>query len=257
MQKEFSLLMAITAIFLLSFDLFAKDTHEDLVFSDKISPLELQMIEKQSSYSLEPIVKEGNIYLFYGSSLPSRYVAVAFDFDSYNKKYVMYRMKDKDIFYLKIVVPLGIQQVRYRYIIDGLWTYDTNNESYDENFLGDKFSVLTLHNWNRESKLSNPTYQDEGKIILYYRAQSGQSVSVAGNFNNWDPFINNLEEDKDHKGLYSIELKLPAGEIFYYFVVGGSRFLDPINPVRLNLSFLRPLSGEGGYNVSSFTIPSS
>jgi hypothetical protein len=221
-----------------------------IVIQDNISPLELQMVFKGFS-SRKPIVMGGDLYLFYHSHLPVRYVSVAFDFDGYTKQYLMYR-GEGDIFYVKVTPPLGYKKVKYRYVVDGLWTHDENNSDFQENFLGNKFSLLSLPDWNTTFALQNPVITDQGRVILYYLGSSGQTVSVAGNFNNWNPFINQLKEESDRPGVYSIELDIPPGDVYYYFVVAGNRYLDTLNPARSKASFLRPLEGSEGYNVSFF-----
>lgn len=50
-------------------------------------------------------------------------------------------------------------------------------------------------------------------------------VTVAGSFNNWDPFSRPVL--KDQKGIWHIEIYLGAGQYEYKFVVDEERTIDP------------------------------
>ena len=66
---------------------------------------------------------------------------------------------------------------------------------------------------------------------LYFDDTAGMEVSVAGSFNNWNPFLQPLDEDTDRPGSYRLLIPLPAGRHEYYFVVNGRKVLDPHNTI--------------------------
>ena len=70
------------------------------------------------------------------------------------------------------------------------------------------------------------------KIVFYYHDHDAQRVSLAGNFNNWQP--DQITFKSDHAGLWSAEIPLlPNGFYLYKFVIDGSRWIaDPENPYR-------------------------
>lgn len=74
-----------------------------------------------------------------------------------------------------------------------------------------------------------PQALNQGVRFSFY-APSAASVSVAGNFNRWDPRINELAgPDKD--GVWNIVLPLPPDRYEYRFVVNGKDWvLDPFSP---------------------------
>jgi len=56
------------------------------------------------------------------------------------------------------------------------------------------------------------------------------SVSVAGEFNNWN-FLNHPMNDYNHDGIWSAWIKIDPGEYEYKFVVNGNHWIaDPTNP---------------------------
>lgn len=237
---------------LLSNFLVAQESQSALgvLVQEKLTPIDLLLVNKNAKKGT-PFLHEGSLYLFFKAKEDTRYVAVAFNYDSYSQKYLMYR-HDRNTFFAKVTPPLGKRQVEYRYIVDGVWTSDENNPNYKENFLGDRFSFLNLSDWDTSLALVNPSYTSQGKTILYFLGEPDQKVNIAGNFNNWNPFLHRLEEEKERPGVYSVELDLPSGEIVYYFLANGKRHLDSLNPNKMQASFLRELEGEAGYNVSSF-----
>jgi 1,4-alpha-glucan branching enzyme len=70
-----------------------------------------------------------------------------------------------------------------------------------------------------------------GTLTFNYQAPSGETVTVAGSFNGWDPFMYELRETKP--GVYSLTLPLPPGPYHYVFFHRGQRILDPYNHNRV------------------------
>lgn len=232
--------------------LFAQESRSPLgpLIQEELTPLDLFLVSKNIEEGV-PFVHEGSIYLFFKAKEDTRYVAVSFDYDNYYQKYLMYRY-GRNAFFTKVTPPLGKKRVEYRYIVDGIWTSDQTNPNYKENFLGDRFSFLQLSDWDSSLALVNPSYDKEGRVVLYFLGEPNQNVYIAGNFNNWNPFLHPLVEEIERPGVYSVALDLPAGEVVYYFLANGKRYLDSLNSNKSNASFLRELEGEAGYNVSTF-----
>ena len=62
-------------------------------------------------------------------------------------------------------------------------------------------------------------------VILKYDAPKAQSVTIAGDFNDWDTERTKLK--KNMGGLWEITLKLTHGRHRYVYVVDGECVLDP------------------------------
>lgn len=67
------------------------------------------------------------------------------------------------------------------------------------------------------------------RVVLSIDVGPGKNVSVAGNFNDWDPTAKQLI-DKDNTGVYSCTLLLKPGTYEYKFVIDGVWCVDTGNP---------------------------
>ena len=78
------------------------------------------------------------------------------------------------------------------------------------------------------------------RVKFIYDGCVGQTVAVAGSFNNWDASAHILK-DKTKKGSYELSVLLPREEIMYKLVVDGEWILDSLNSNRVS-------DGLGGEN---------
>jgi hypothetical protein len=146
---------------------------------------------------------------------------------SAGKKQIVDPNKDSGIMFHVQIVPEGIKNLDYRMIIDGLWTPDPLNP------LG-----VTGGSGLTQSRVSIPARPPQvpareipGSLTLSYNAPAGETVTVAGSFNNWDPFMYEMKEAGP--GFYSLTLPLPPGTYQYVFFHRGERILDPYNPAKV------------------------
>ena len=125
--------------------------------------------------------------------------------------------------------PENLRELEYRLIINGLWTIDPlNPQSRRDPVSGLAMSVLSLpHVAPRPNPLSG---LPEG-LNFSFRGPPGETVTVAGDFNGWDPFMYELRENP--AGVYSLIIPLPPGTYQYIFFHRGQRYLDPHNPRRV------------------------
>jgi hypothetical protein len=116
-------------------------------------------------------------------------------------------------------------ELAYRLIVDGLWVADPLNPRKRYDFdAGAELSVTQAPVISRSDLVNGKT---EGILALSYRAQSGETICVAGDFNGWDPFMYKLKEISP--GNYSLRLPLPPGKWRYTLFHRGRRVLDPSN----------------------------
>ena len=66
---------------------------------------------------------------------------------------------------------------------------------------------------------------DSKQVTLVYDIVNAQSVSVAGDFSDWQTDRYPLK--KDEKGLWTITIRLAPGRYEYRFVVDGEWLNDP------------------------------
>jgi hypothetical protein len=134
--------------------------------------------------------------------------------------------RDSGILFYAYPAPQDMRELEYRLIIDGLWTVDPLNplRRIDERSGIYRSVVVLPETAPSPASLDNPP----GTLNLSYQAPSGETVTVAGDFNGWDPFMYELRETAP--GLYSLVLPLPPGTYRYLLYYRGQTFPDPNNP---------------------------
>jgi hypothetical protein len=132
------------------------------------------------------------------------------------------------IFYIH-EIPEGASRIDYRLVIDGLWTTDpANPNSRWDSVAGLSYSTLAIPKIRENpSPLNGPP----DSLSFVFKGPPGETVSVAGSFNGWDPFMYELKEGP--AGNYSINIPLPPGKYQYVFFHRGERWLDPYNSNRV------------------------
>jgi len=126
-------------------------------------------------------------------------------------------------------IPRGLDRLEYRLVINGLWTVDpTNPNTRRDGISGSTLSVLPLPPSQPYGPVS---VMQGGGLNLVFQGPPGESVTVAGSFNNWDPFMYELREGP--AGVYTIRIPLPAGRYQYVFFHRGERVVDQFNHSRV------------------------
>jgi hypothetical protein len=136
--------------------------------------------------------------------------------------------KDSGLLFFVYQAPEGLREVEYRLVIDGLWTTDpANPQSRRNSATGITNSLVVLPRPSEDPVLhENP----KGVLRFSFKGPPGETVTVAGSFNGWDPFMYELREYPE--GIYTLSLSLPPGTYQYLFFHRGERYQDPYNPRR-------------------------
>ena len=121
-------------------------------------------------------------------------------------------------------IPDDLKNMDYRMIIDGLWTTDPNNPLIITGPSGITESRFPLP---EKSVNSLPRTMQSGTYRFTYNAPPGETVTVGGSFNNWDPFMYVLEETSP--GFYALTLPFPPGRFEYVFFHRGEQIPDYAN----------------------------
>ena len=142
---------------------------------------------------------------------------------------------DSGIMFHLAIIPEGIKNMDYRLVIDGLWTADPLNPLTVTGPSGVVQSRVSLPERPQAVLASAP-----GTFRFNFRAPPGEIVTVAGTFNNWDPFMYELRETSP--GFYTLTLPLPPGNFQYVFFHRGEQHYDPANMRRLYTRYGRVIS---------------
>ncbi|MDR2802735.1 MAG: isoamylase [Treponema sp.] len=137
--------------------------------------------------------------------------------------------RDSGILFFVYTVPSTVKNLEYRLVFDGLWSTDPCNPDRKFNFnAGVEYSVAPV-----PPRPLLPLDEDEpfdGIVFSYRGENSGERITVAGDFNGWDPFMYELKETQ--KGFYTLAIPLPPGTWRYVYYRNGERFIDYSNSAR-------------------------
>lgn len=178
-------------------------------------------------HATAPRVMGNSILLSYSAPLITQSVALALEHEDYRILHG-YQKNKHGIFVLSLPLPESEQKIRYRLIIDGLWTTDPNTgaERDSRRFL---VSYFVLENSSGAPEPGVKLLAD-GRTRFTHRGASGSTVSLVGDFNRWDPFLTPMPESPVYPGVYSVSLTLPDGARYYRYVLNGKEIIDPQNP---------------------------
>ncbi|MDR2158542.1 MAG: glycogen-binding domain-containing protein [Treponema sp.] len=133
--------------------------------------------------------------------------------------------RDSGILFHVQQVPENMQELEYRLIIDGLWTADPANPRRRIDAVSALAnSVVSLP---VVKKNPGPLSGPPGALSFAFKGPPGETVTVGGSFNGWDPYMYELKENPP--GYYTLTLPLPPGRYQYVFFHRGERRLDPYN----------------------------
>jgi hypothetical protein len=175
--------------------------------------------------SAAPLVREHWVVFSYRPSSSARYVAARFEHESYSVLHP-FKLNEQKVFVLVYRPPEGLDELTYRISVDGLWMRDPANPEYSKDSFGTEYSHVGLEEL-RPWPARGPVISSDGRVTFTYRGAPGGIVTVAGSFNQWDPFVHVLDEIDD--GVYSLTLRLPRGSHYYYLLENGRKRLDPSN----------------------------
>ena len=189
------------------------------------NPLSLDIAVKTLTAAQPPRMVGDELILSYKPAHPVRFVGVRFGHESWKILHT-YARNEHEVFVLDYPVPEGVREIRYRIVVDGLWMADPANPRVDADQTGEEFSVFTLER-EPERPILNPRQERGGALTFTFRGAPGRHVSLLGDFNNWDPFMDYMAEKSP--GLYTVTLRIPPGPHWYVFFTEGRRVLDMFN----------------------------
>jgi hypothetical protein len=230
-HKRAICLVSALLLFLTAGSLFALDAH--------LMEVRLRGIERAAP----PQYLDRQVLLTYQTDKPVRLVGARFAHEDYRVFHIYFR-NEHDVFLLLLDVPKEVEELRYRLVVDGLWINDPYNPHSEADDFGRVFSLFDLRDRPAPTVVS-PEIHREGSVTFLFRTLPDRAVSVAGDFNNWDPFWHRMQETEP--GEYRLTVRMPPGQHFYYYIVNGQRVLDPIN---------RDTARDfEGFRVSTFFLP--
>ena len=154
-----------------------------------------------------------------------RFVGARFETEDYAALHP-FTINQYGVYVLDYEVPENTRVIRYRLVVDGLWVNDPLNPSSEQDDQGNLISLFMLEK-EPTRPILNPQRDPDGSVTFVFRGPPGRRVTIQGDFNNWDPFVNQLIEIEP--GMYRITLRLLPGGHWYRFFADGQRLLDQFN----------------------------
>ncbi len=159
----------------------------------------------------------------------ARHTGIAFEHEGYAVVHNFRRLVSRDedakpaettLFYI-MEIPAETSEIRYRIVRDGLWMNDPLNPRSVYDFaLGTRVSVLQVEPY----RIYETASAGNNLVRFVYEGESGEVIRLAGNFNNWDPFMYEMKEIE--RGKYELVLPLPKGTWYYAFFHGTTQIRD-------------------------------
>lgn len=115
---------------------------------------------------------------------------------------------------------------RYKLFVDGIWTEDPMNPVKMDDGRGSYVSIAGSIPEDSGKYLSF-RFLDNNNVEFRLFKPGARLVSLAGDFNNWNPDSDLLE--KDRKGIWRLEKRLFSGTYRYMYVIDGEWTYDPHN----------------------------
>jgi len=165
-------------------------------------------------------------------------VSLAGDFNNWDSE-ADTMMKKGDTWFIQKNLEPG--KYGYKFVVNGSeWKIDPENPNKVDDGYGGENSIIEIG----ENKFIEKKQKKKGDEILFeYVDNNAVSVSIAGDFNNWDTSANPMK-NKDDK--WTISLRLDEGKYAYKFVVDEDNWkTDPSNTEKVD-------DGLGGENSIIF-----
>ncbi|MGL4676281.1 MAG: hypothetical protein ACRCWI_01270 [Brevinema sp.] len=184
-----------------------------------------------------PLVLSNMILFFYRGSAKS--VQLAGDFNNWQALSMEESRSNLWVLSLKTRIPQG--KYRYRLKVDGFWITDPMNPDFEYDQGRQKLSLLSLNNDFIPNK-KFPLWVSNNTYLFQHYNTNANIVTIAGDFNNWNPFSHQLQYKG--AGIFEIELKLDPKKIYLYsFVQDGIWVADPNNKKQFLNDLQRLVSG--------------
>lgn len=160
-------------------------------------------------------VNDSMVRFFLGDNNNAKQVMLAGSFNGFKPDALAMKKTDSGWF---ANVKLGPGKYWYKYIVDGNWRIDDNNQLRENDGRGNTNSVY---------------YKTNVRFTLT-SLMNTRKLYLAGSFNNWDP--NELLMKKTDSG-WQLPLYLAEGTYTYRFIADGNWFIDPSNPDKVPNEF--------------------
>jgi 1,4-alpha-glucan branching enzyme len=186
------------------------------------APRELTLMRIARERNDATVVERGILFTYSGRNV--KRAQIAGDFTNW-KTAAMTRGKN-GIWYYFLGEYDKKETVRYKFKIDGLWIHDPNN-TYREDDGNGSFVSLARPALSPESRQVSYRVLADGTIEFRHFEARASLVTIAGDFNNWNPEHDIMIRGEDN--IWRLRKKLPRGKYRYKLVIDGEWTTDVYN----------------------------
>ena len=124
----------------------------------------------------------------------------------------------RGVWYFLITDPVKKKDVKYKFLVDGIWTGDPMNplKSYDGN--GSYLSVIESFS-RPEGRHVSYRMMKRNTVEFRVHRPRARMISLVGDFNHWNPENDLLRRGDD--GIWRLRKRLSKGDYRYKFVIDG------------------------------------
>lgn len=177
-------------------------------------PHAMRLVRNDTEYGTSS-VQSGLVFSY--KSRTAKKVSIAGDFS--NWKPVKMTRNSQGVWYYFLAEYSASDIVRYKYIVDSVWTADPLNTSSLDDGYG---SLVSISRGAQSPEGRRVTYRMIDKTTVEFRIYAPQAhyIAVVGDFNSWNPENDLLTKDDTH--IWRVVKKLKKGTYRYKFVIDGT-----------------------------------
>lgn len=186
-------------------------------------PRYVKMVTINNMAAGKSVIAEGILFTY--KNRKAKDVKVAGNF-SYWRPRQMDR-NGNGVWYFLMDTYHGKNPVTYKFCVDGIWIHDANNQNLVDDKAGSYLSVAEPYQ-KKEGKQVTFRILMDGRVEFRIYRPVAKSISLVGDFNQWNPEQDLLRKGTD--GIWRIRKKLYPGNHRYRFLIDGEATVDLFNP---------------------------
>lgn len=150
------------------------------------------------------------------------------DFNNWNP--VAMKKGNYGVWYYFLPEYSGSESVRYKFNVDNVWIADPANSLQSDDGAGSFVSLARIASSPDGRTVTYRIVNEKGKRFVEFRIYSPNAsyVSVAGDFNSWNPENDMLRQGRD--SIWRVKVQLPKGKYRYKYIIDGKWIPDTYNP---------------------------
>jgi 1,4-alpha-glucan branching enzyme len=189
-------------------------------------PEELKLITSNEGQLENLKVKKGVLFTY--KNRKALRAKIGGDFNNWNP--VAMKKGNYGVWYYFLADYAGSESVRYKFNVDNVWIADPVNTLQADDGAGSFVSLARVSAPDEGRSVTYRYIKENGKRIVEFRIYSPDAsfVSVAGDFNSWNPENDVLRQGRD--SIWRVKVQLPKGMYRYKYIIDGKWIPDTYNP---------------------------